>query len=103
MTPSARPGPAVEERPASPLDDPRFVAVISVLAGLVGVAGMVGFGVSAFAVFAVGAGHVALFRARGRAAAQTLAIIGLVLGYGVALWSLVNVVGVFVPAALSQQ
>lgn len=65
------------------------LAVISAIAALLAVAGLVGLGISAAAVFAVGAGHVSLHQIRQRGGrGRILALTGLVVGYGVATWTL---------------
>lgn len=79
-------------------------ALLSCVAGLVAAAGMFGFGTPVLAVFAVGAGQVAWGRLQpGQRRSRALALIGLVLGYGLAVWVLVLIVGRYLPAVLSQR
>lgn len=69
---------------------------------VIAAAGFWVFGVAVLAVFAVGAGHVALHQTplrgeRGRG----LAIAALAIGYGIATLALINTLG-FIPTAVQQ-
>ena len=89
-----------DEVPARGAGGSNGFALLSCVAGLVAAAGMFGFGTPVLAVFAVGAGHVAWGRLQpGQRGSRVLALIG----YGLAVWALVLVVGRYLPAALSQR
>lgn len=78
------------------------LAVAAIIFAVIAVSGFWVFGVAVLAVFAVGAGHVALNQIplrgdRGRG----LAIAALVVGYGIAALALINTLG-FIPSAVQQ-
>lgn len=79
----------------------KFAAAAIIFAGIAA-SGFWVFGVAVLAVFAVGAGHVALNQIplrgeRGRG----LAIAALVIGYGIAAVALITTLG-FIPSAVQQ-
>lgn len=75
---------------AAPRRSVNLLAVASIVFGVISAAAMFGFGIAVLAVFAVGAGHVAIqqIRARGQRG-LILARIGLVIGYLLAVYGLV--------------
>ena len=78
------------------------LAVAAVLLAVMAALGFWALGVAVLAVFAVGAGHVALNQIplrgeRGRG----LAIAALAVGYGIATLALINTLG-FIPSAVQQ-
>jgi hypothetical protein len=78
------------------------LAVAAIIFAVIAASGFWVFGVAVLAVFAVGAGHVALNQIplrgeRGRG----LAIAALVIGYGIATLALINTLG-FIPSAVQQ-
>jgi hypothetical protein len=71
-----------------------LLAVLSLSLALTALLGFVGTGTSVLAVFAVGAGHVALQRiVRTGARGRGLALAALVIGYSIAVWALLLLVG----------
>ncbi len=71
-----------------------LLAVLALLLALMALLGFVGTGTSVLAVFAVGAGHVALQRIlRTGARGRYLAFAALVIGYSIAVWALLLLVG----------
>jgi hypothetical protein len=78
------------------------LAVAAIIFAVIAASGFWIFGVAVLAVFAVGAGHVALNQIplrgeRGR----RLAIAALVVGYGIATMALINTLG-FISSAVRQ-
>jgi hypothetical protein len=78
------------------------MSVAAIILALIAASGLLVFGVAVLAVFAVGAGHVALNQIplrseRGRG----LAIAALAIGYGIATLALINTLA-FIPGALQQ-
>ncbi len=78
------------------------LSVAALIFALIAACGLWVFGVAVLAVFAVGAGHVALNQIplkgeRGRG----LAIAALAIGYGIATLALINILG-FIPSAVEQ-
>jgi hypothetical protein len=78
------------------------LAVVAIIFAVIAASGFWVFGVAVLAVFAVGAGHVALNQIllrddRGRG----LAIAALVVGYGIATLALINTLG-FISSAVQQ-
>lgn len=78
------------------------LAVAALIFAVIAASGFLVAGVAVFAVFAVGAGHVALNQillrgGRGRG----LAIAALVVGYGIATLALINTLG-FIPNVVQQ-
>jgi hypothetical protein len=79
-----------------------LLAVVSVVAALLAVAGMLGLGTTVLAVFAVGAGHVALHQIQERGdRGRAVALVGLVVGYCVGIWGLMLSLS-YIPAVVSQ-
>jgi hypothetical protein len=79
-----------------------LLAVVSLLLALMALIGFVGTGTSVMAVFAVGAGHVALQRIlRSGARGRYLALAALVIGYSIAVWALLLLVGFVVTGTTS--
>ncbi|SDT61031.1 protein of unknown function [Pseudarthrobacter equi] len=77
-------------------------AVAALVLAAVAASGLWIFGVAVLAVFAVGAGHVALnqIRLRGERG-KLLAIAALVIGYGIATLALISTLG-SIPGAVQQ-
>ncbi|SFU16759.1 DUF4190 domain-containing protein [Arthrobacter sp. ov118] len=78
------------------------MSVAAIIFAVIAASGLLVFGVAVLAVFAVGAGHVALNQIplrgeRGRG----LAIAALAIGYGIATLALINTLA-FIPSALQQ-
>ncbi|MCY1673308.1 DUF4190 domain-containing protein [Pseudarthrobacter sp. SL88] len=78
------------------------LAVAAMVLAVLAASGLWIFGVAVLAVFAVGAGHVALnqIRLRGERG-KLLAIAALMIGYGIASLALINTLG-FIPGAVQQ-
>jgi hypothetical protein len=71
-----------------------LLAVLSLMFAGMALLGFVGTGTSVLAVFAVGAGHVSLQRVvRTGARGRGLALAALVIGYSIAVWALLLLVG----------
>lgn len=78
------------------------LAVAAIVLAVLAASGLWIFGVAVLAVFAVGAGHVALNQIRLRGGrGKLLAIAALVIGYGIASLALINTLG-FIPSAVQQ-
>jgi len=78
------------------------LAVAAMVLAVLAASGLWIFGVAVLAVFAVGAGHVALNQIRLRGGrGKALAIAALVIGYGIATLALINTLG-FIPGAVQQ-
>ncbi|WP_427019198.1 DUF4190 domain-containing protein (plasmid) [Pseudarthrobacter sp. P1] len=78
------------------------LAIAAVVLAAIAASGIWFFGVGVLAVFAVGAGHVSLNQIKLKnEKGRTLAIVALVLGYGLATWALFNTLS-YIPAALQQ-
>ncbi|MDI2034739.1 DUF4190 domain-containing protein [Paenarthrobacter nitroguajacolicus] len=89
---------------SAPLTSTRFnkLAVVAVILGAVAFSGLWFFGLGILATFAVGAGHVSLNQIRQKnERGRTVAMLALVLGYGLATWALLNVL-TYIPVALQQ-
>ncbi|MFC9771059.1 MULTISPECIES: DUF4190 domain-containing protein [unclassified Pseudarthrobacter] len=78
------------------------LAVAAIVLAVLAASGLWIFGVAVLAVFAVGAGHVALnqIRLRGERG-RLLAIAALTIGYGIATLALISTLG-FIPGAVQQ-
>lgn len=69
------------------------LSVVSLVLAVVALVGLWFFGLSGLAIFAVGAGHVALNRiAHSGGQGRWLAIVALVIGYGIGILALVSAV-----------
>lgn len=80
----------------------RFAIAAGVLA-IVTFAGMIFFSIAGFAVFAVGAGHVAIDQIKTKGGqGKELAIAALAVGYAVGIWSIFAVVQFLLGAAAQQ-
>ncbi|BCW18248.1 hypothetical protein NtRootA9_09560 [Arthrobacter sp. NtRootA9] len=78
------------------------LAIAALVLSVIAASGIWFFGVAVLAVFGVGAGHVSLNQIKLRnEKGRTLAIVALVLGYGLATWALLNTLS-YIPAALQQ-
>lgn len=89
---------------SAPLTSTRVnkLAILAILLGAFAFSGIWFFGLGILATFAVGAGHVSLNQIRRKnERGRTLAILALVVGYGLATWALLNVV-TYIPVALQQ-
>ena len=89
---------------STPLTSTRVnkLAILAILLGAFAFSGIWFFGLGILATFAVGAGHVSLNQIRrNNERGRTLAILALVVGYGLATWALLNVV-TYIPVALQQ-
>ncbi|GAA3274668.1 DUF4190 domain-containing protein [Paenarthrobacter aurescens] len=79
-----------------------LLAMAAIALGALAFAGIWFFGLGILATFAVGAGHVSLNQIRRRnERGRTVAILALILGYGLATWALLNVL-TYIPVALEQ-
>lgn len=78
------------------------LAVAAIILAVIAASGFLVFGAAVLAVFAVGAGHVALnqIRLKGEQG-KGLAIAALAVGYGIATLSLISTLA-FVPSAVQQ-
>lgn len=78
------------------------LAVAAIVLAVLAASGLWIFGAAVLAVFAVGAGHVALnqIRLRGERG-KLLAIAALTIGYGIATLALISTLG-FIPGAVQQ-
>ncbi|WP_374114830.1 DUF4190 domain-containing protein [Pseudarthrobacter sp. R1] len=78
------------------------LALAAIVCAVIAASGFWVFGVAVLAVFAVGAGHVALnqIQLRGERG-KGLAIAALAVGYGIATLALVSTLG-FIPTAVQQ-
>jgi len=80
----------------------RFAVAASVLA-IITFAGMIFFSIAGFAVFAVGAGHVAIDQIKTKGGrGRELAIAALIVGYAVGIWSIFVVIEFLIRAAAQQ-
>jgi len=81
---------------------PNKLALAAIIFAVIAASGFWVFGVAVLAVFAVGAGHVALNQIplRGESG-RGLAIAALVIGYGIATLALINTLA-FIPSAVQQ-
>lgn len=78
------------------------LAVAAIIFAVIAASGFWVFGVAVLAVFAVGAGHVALSQIPPRGErGRGLAIAALIIGYGIATLALINTLG-FIPSAVQQ-
>ncbi|MET4096965.1 DUF4190 domain-containing protein [Arthrobacter sp. UYCu712] len=79
-----------------------MLAIAAVALAAVAFSGIWFFGLGILATFAVGAGHVSLNQIkRKNEKGRSVAIVALVLGYGLATWALINVL-TYIPVALQQ-
>lgn len=78
------------------------LAVAAVILAAIATSGFWVFGVAVLAVFAVGAGHVALSQIHlGDERGKGFAIAALAIGYGIATIALISTLG-FIPGAIQQ-
>jgi hypothetical protein len=78
------------------------LAVAAIVFAVIAAAGLWVFGVAVLAVFAVGAGHVALNQIQLRhERGRGLAIAALAVGYGIAALALISTLG-FIPSVVQQ-
>ncbi|WP_152642589.1 DUF4190 domain-containing protein [Pseudarthrobacter chlorophenolicus] len=78
------------------------LSVAAIVLAVVAASGLWIFGVAVLAVFAVGAGHVALNQVRLRGQrGKLLAIAALTIGYGIATVALISILG-FIPGSVQQ-
>jgi hypothetical protein len=80
----------------------RFAIAAGVLA-IVAFAGMIFFSIAGFAVFAVGAGHVAIDQIKTKGGrGKELGVAALIVGYAVGIWSIFAVIQFLLSAAAQQ-
>ena len=78
------------------------LAIAAIVFAVIAASGFWVFGVAVLAVFAVGAGHVALNQIQLRdERGKGLAIAALAIGYGIATLALISTLG-FIPSAVEQ-
>lgn len=78
------------------------LAIAAIVFAVIAASGFWVFGVAVLAVFAVGAGHVALSQIQLRhERGKGLAIAALAVGYGIATLALINTVG-YIPSVVQQ-
>lgn len=79
-----------------------MLAIAAFALAIIAFSGIWFFGVGILATFAVGAGHVSLNQIKqSNQRGRSIAVLGLVLGYGVAIFALLNVL-MYIPVALQQ-